>query len=293
MNQPERKSFAAVRCATLTLMAFALPHTALAADEAQTTITVETPRDHATIERDVRTFVNAIVVKPGDESLARWQSQIPLCPLVAGMSGNDGEYFLSRISKAAAAAGAPLAPAQCKGNYFIVFTADPEGVIKAWSKRDVHMFDDETDQGGTKIREFNAPQSVHVWYNAEYYQLDGTPLGNEEGRTSTSDRATRLEVNSYRVLSSVMAVVDTRRMKGVSFGQVAAYLAMVGLVEIRPQANVSEAPTILNIFSGLKNAPADLTVWDLSFLKAAYRTRITDKEQIAAIRTAMVQDIAH
>lgn len=293
MKQSERISIAAVRCAALTVMAVVLLRTALAADDVQTTITAEAPRDRATIERDVRTFVDAIVVKPGDASLARWQAQIPLCPLVAGMSGSDGEYFLSRISKAAAAAGAPLAPAHCKANYFIVFTSDPEGVIKAWSKRDVHMFDDETDQGGTKIREFNAPQAVHVWHNAEYYQLDGTPLGNEEGRTTTSARATRLETNNFRALSSVMAIVDTRRMKGVSFGQVAAYLAMVGLVEIRPQANVSEAPTILNIFSGLKNAPADLTAWDLSFLKAAYQTRITDKAQIAAIRTAMVQDLAH
>jgi hypothetical protein len=292
MQDSARKSVDAARCA-LAVAAFALLQIASAADLPQTTITVEAPRDHATVERDVRTFVDAIVVKAGGESLARWQSQIPLCPLVAGMPGSDGEYFLSRISKAAAAAGAPLAPANCKGNYFIVFTSDPEGVIKAWSKRDVHMFDDETDQGGTKIREFNAPQAVHVWYNAVYYQQDGTPLGNAEGRTTTSADATRLETNNFRALSSVMAVVDTRRMKGVSFGQVAAYLAMVGLVEIRPQANVSDTPTVLNMFLGIKRPPTDLTAWDMSFLKAAYRTRITDKAQLAAIRTAMVQDIAH
>jgi hypothetical protein len=255
--------------------------------------TVTAPKDRAAIEREVRTFVNAIAVKPGDESLARWQPQIPLCPLVAGMPGNDGEYILSRISKAAAAAGAPLAAEHCKGNLFVVVTSDPEGVIKAWSKRDVRMFGDEADQGGAKIREFNAASPVRVWYNTEFYQRDGTPLGNAEGRaTGGGASATRLEVNNYRALSSVMVIVDTRRLKDVSYGQVAAYITMVGLAQIRPDAGVGEAPTILNLFAAAGKAPPGLTVWDQSFLKAVYTTRITDRAQIAAIKSAMVLDVA-
>ena len=254
--------------------------------------TVVAPRDRAAVEREVRTFVNAIAVKPGDESLARWQSQIPLCPLVAGLPGSDGEFILTRVSKIAAAAGAPLAPEHCKGNFMVIVTSDPEGVIKAWSKRDVRMFGDETDQGGTKIREFTASSPIRVWYNTEYYKLDGTPLGSTEGRTNQSARATRLEVNNYRALSSVMAIVDARRMKGVSFGQVAAYVAMIGLAQIRPEADVNEAPSILNLFAGTGKAPPGLTAWDESFLKAVYGTRITDRTQLAAIKSAMVQDVA-
>jgi hypothetical protein len=254
--------------------------------------TVEASKDRAALEQRVRTFVNAIAVKPGDESLARWQNQIPLCPLVAGMPKADGEFILSRVSKIATAAGAPLAPANCKGNFFIVVTSDPEGVIKAWSKRDVRIFGEETDQGGTKIREFQSSSPVRVWYNTEFYQIDGTPLGNLEGRTGLAAKATRIETNNYRALSSVMAIIDTRRMKDVSFGQVAAYVAMVGLAQIRPEANVTEAPTILNLFGASGKAPPSLTAWDESFLKAVYQTRITDKAQMAEIKTAMVQDVA-
>jgi hypothetical protein len=254
--------------------------------------TVEATKDRAALEQRVRKFVNAIAVKPGDESLARWQNQIPLCPLVAGMPKADGEYILSRVSKIASAAGAPLAPANCKGNLFIVVTSDPEGVIKAWSKRDVRIFGEETDQGGTKIREFLSSSPVRVWYNTEFYQIDGTPLGNLEGRSGEAAVATKIDTNNYRALSSVMAIVDTRRMKDVSFGQVAAYVAMVGLVQIRPQANVTEAPTILNLFDASGKAPPALTAWDESFLKAVYQTRITDKAQMAEIKTAMVQDVA-
>lgn len=272
----------------LTLLAVTAP----AQDSKIDSTTVAAPRDRAAVEREVRSFVNAIAVKPGDESLARWQPQIPLCPLVAGLPGSDGEYILARVSKVATAAGAPLAPEHCKGNFFIIVTSDPEGVIKAWSKRDVRMFGDETDQGGAKIREFTASSPIRVWYNTEYYKLDGTPLGNTEGRTNQSARATRLEVNNYRALSSVMAIVDARRMKGVSFGQVAAYVAMIGLAQIRPEANVIEAPSILNLFAGSGKAPPGLTSWDESFLKAVYGTRITDRAQMAAIKTAMVQDVA-
>jgi hypothetical protein len=272
----------------LTLLAVTAP----AHDTKIDSTTVVAPRDRAAVEREVRSFVNAIAVKPGDESLARWQSQIPLCPLVAGLPGNDGEFILSRVSKIAAAAGAPLAPEHCKGNFFVIVTSDPEGVIKAWSKRDVRMFGDETDQGGTKIREFTASSPIRVWYNTEYYKLDGTPLGSTEGRTNQSARATRIEVNNYRALSSVMAIVDARRMKGVSFGQVAAYVAMIGLAQIRSEANVIEAPSILNLFAGPGKAPPGLTSWDESFLKAVYETRITDRTQLAAIKSAMVQDVA-
>jgi hypothetical protein len=276
----------------VTLALILLAITASAQESKIDSTTVVAPKDRAAVERDVRSFVNAIAVKPGDESLARWQTQIPLCPLVAGLPGSDGEYILSRVSKIATAAGAPLAPEHCKGNFFVVVTSDPEGVIKAWSKRDVRMFGDETDQGGTKIREFTASSPIRVWHNTEFYNLDGTPLGNLEGRTNQSARATRIEVNGYRALSSVMAIVDTRRMKGVSFGQVAAYVAMIGLAQIRPEANVTQAPSILNLFAGSGKAPPGLTSWDESFLKAVYGTRITDRAQIAAIKTAMAQDIA-
>jgi hypothetical protein len=278
-----------------TLLSIARAETPPGTDAAKSSIdsaTVMAARDRATVERNVGTFVNAIAVKPGDESLARWQPQIQLCPLVAGMPNSDGEYVLSRISKIATAAGAPLAPAHCKGNFYIIVTSDPEGVLKAWMKRDVRMFGDETDQGGTKIREFSAARPVRVWYNTEFYKLDGTPLGNNaDGRTNQSARATRIEINNYRALSSVIAIVDARRMKDVSFGQVAAYVAMVGLAQIRPEANVTEVPSILNLFAGAGKAPPGLSAWDESFLKAVYETRITDRGQLAEIKTAMVQNV--
>jgi hypothetical protein len=254
--------------------------------------TIEASPDRAEVERRVWRFVNSIAVRPGEESLARWENQIPVCPAVKGMSGEDGEYILSRVSKIAADAGAPLAPQNCKSNFFIVVTSDPDGVIKAWSKRDVTMFGDETDQGGTKIHEFHQTTPVRVWPNTQIFNLDGTPLGTVQGRANAAARATRIEINNFRALCSIIVIVDARRMKGVSFGQVAAYVAMVGLVQIHPEADVIDAPSILNLFVQGAKAPAGLTAWDAAFLKGVYRSRNTDKAQIAAIKSSMVQDVA-
>ena len=292
-RRPRLSAAIAMAFLLLGVAAAATPLPAEASRGAVDATTVVGQRDRATVEHEVRAFVDAIALKPGDESLARWQLQVPLCPLVAGMPKSDGEYILSRVSKIAAAAGAPLAPEHCKGNFYIIVTGDPEGVLKGLMKRDVRMFGDETDQGGATIREFMAANPIRVWHNTDMYELDGTPLGNDaEARTSDSARATRIEINNYRALTSVIAIIDVRRMKGVSFGQIASYVAMAGLVQMRPQANVGDAPSILNLFAGAGKPPPGLTAWDESFLRAVYATRSTDRGQIAAIKTAMVHDVA-
>jgi hypothetical protein len=258
------------------------------------TITVEAARQREAVERQVKAFVAQIAVKPHESSLARWQTVVPMCPLVAGLSREDGEFILARVSKIAAAAGAPVAPEHCKPNLYIVVSANPDELLKAWNKRDVWMFGDEPEQGGTKIRKFlNSNSPIRVWYNAELYSFEGTPLGNAEGRTDLRARATRLVFNETRDLTSALIMVDGPRAGGVNFGQLAAYIARVGLAEIRADADVAEVPTILQLF--LRSAderPAGLSSWDEAFLKALYHTGQTDKQQLGEIKSAMAQEIA-
>jgi hypothetical protein len=242
----------------------------------------------------VRTFVGQIAVKPYDSTLARWEPVAPICPLVAGLTRENGEFILARVSKIAAAAGAPLAAEHCKPNLYIVVSANPDALLKAWNKRDVWMFGDESEQGGTTIRRFlNSNSPVRVWYNAELYSADGTPLGNLEGRTTPRAIATRIVFNQTRDLTSALVMVDGPRARGINFGQLAAYIAMLGLAEIRANADVADAPSILHLFSRSENErPNGLSTWDQAFLKALYRTEHTDRQQLAEIKTVMVQEIA-
>ena len=265
------------------------------------TITVESARDHKAIERQVNAFVSGIAVAPRDQSLANWQNQTPICPLVAGLPREDGEYMLARVSKIAKAAGAPLAPKHCKPNFYVIVTSAADALLKAWSKRDTTMFG---DAAGTAIHKFlNASIPVRAWYNADIYNSDGTPLGNgdsqgsfdiSQARVNLHADATRIRFNNVRNLSSVIVVIDAARAKGITFGQLAAYVAMIGLAEIRIDARAADAPaSILQLFSDSRKVPPPgLSAWDEAFLKALYHTEHLDQRQISAIKTAMVQDVA-
>jgi hypothetical protein len=258
------------------------------------TITVEAQRDRTALEHQVGAFVSAIAADPFADSLARWQEPTAICPLVAGLPRDHGEFILARLSRIAGSAGAPLAPEHCKPNFYVVVTSQPEALIKALSKREPGMYGDGQ---GTKIRRFESESNpIRVWYNAQLYDDSGNPLvfvPGSENRQNLWARASRIEQSTVRDLTSILVIVDARRVKGVTFGQLADFVAMVGFAEIRVNANIGDAPTILRLFLGSGNPPpAGLSAWDEAFLKALYHTRHTDKAQLAAIKTSVLQEVA-
>jgi hypothetical protein len=264
------------------------------------TITVEAARAREKVAQQVNQFVSAIAVKRRDQSLASWQLEIPICPLVAGLPRADGEYMLTRLSQIAVSAGAPLAPDHCQPNFFVVVTSEPDALLKAWSKRDVYLFDNGDDHGYTEIRKFlDAKMPVRAWYNAEIYNSDGTPLKYEISgpfkgfRVTSHAVATHIRFNTVRNLASVIVLIDAPRARGISFGQLAAYVSMVGLAQINIDAKASDTPSILQLFSDAgRQAPTGLTRWDEAFLKGLYHSDHLDQQQILAIKTSMVKDIA-
>lgn len=263
------------------------------------TITVEAARAREKLAQQVNQFVSAIAAQRWDQSLANWQAETPICLLVAGLPRADGEYMLTRLSQIATSAGAPLAPEHCKPNFFVVVAAEPDALLKAWSKREIRMFENGDDHGYTEIRKFlNAKVPVRAWYNAEIYNSDGTPLTYGAGafngfRTTSYAVATHIRFNTVRDLASVIVLIDAPRARGISFGQLAAYVAMVGLAQIKIDAKVSNAPSILRLFSDPgRPAPTGLTPWDEAFLKGLYHSDHLDRRQISAVKTSMVKDIA-
>ena len=94
-------------------------------------------------------------------------------------------------------------------------------------------------------------------------------------------------------LWSVIVIIDARRAKGVGYNQLASYIAMIGLAQIRLDAKLGDAPTILRLFSDPEKAPPQgLSAWDQAFLKSLYNTNPSDKSQRLAIARSMEQEIA-
>jgi hypothetical protein len=263
------------------------------------TITVEATRERDAVRQQVSKFVSSIAVKRYEVSLADWQREIPICFLVGGLARSYGSYFLARLSEIAASVGAPLASEDCKPNFYVVVSSDPNALLKAWNKRDVSLFDSDDDFGGVEVRRFLESKSpVRAWYNAALYDSDGKPIFSQDfgiwqGMRVVPGRATRIRHSAVRDLRSVIVLVDAPRAKGVSYSQLAAYIAMVGLAEIKTDANVSETPSILQLFADSKQpAPAGLSKWDEAFLKGLYRTEHLDQDQLGDIKTEMVDEIA-
>jgi hypothetical protein len=263
----------------------------------------------------IRAFVNQIAtLQPdGAEGLARWLT--PVCPEVTGLPRQQGEFVLQRISEIARAAGVPLAGEHCRPNLFNFVTADPQRLLQAMEQRKRAVTFSNTALPLT-VHEFIAtPRPVRVWYNV--YPLthdDSAPTGGFSSALPCSfaqvidgalPRATTYcdmdSGDSSRVASTLLwkfsdvyVIVDRTRLQGVSLGQLAEYIAMAGLAELKPGAHFGDAPTILKLFDAApQEAPAAMSDWDQAFLKALYTTDQRSKIQRALIANGMVRDIVH
>ena len=104
--------------------------------------------------------------------------------------------------------------------------------------------------------------------------------------TNSWAQASHLTFNVCWAIYQVFVIVDPTRFKGVTLGQLADYVAMVGLSQIKADGRLGDAPTILTLFNRpAREASAGITEWDQAFLKAVYSTdqkSVVQKSEIAS-----------
>jgi hypothetical protein len=266
------------------------------------TVTVEARR-RKELEREVDHFVDSVTGHPRGEALARWDE--PVCPLVAGLPRQQGEFVLARLSQIARQAGVPLGGEKCTANLFVVLTGEPEVLLRKWWARDRRLF--MTRNGVGAIHTFlDTPRPVRAWYNAGLLSAEGLPassgvtmgglispaLGTSNVPTTTVHSASRLRYGAVPGLSSVIVVVDTRRLDGLNFGQLADYVGMIGLAQVRMDADLGSTPTILSLFRAAAARPASLSAWDEAFLASLYGSEQGSVMQLSSMEHAMLESIA-
>ncbi|HTB66005.1 MAG TPA: hypothetical protein VK727_07230 [Steroidobacteraceae bacterium] len=250
----------------------------------------------------VSAFVNAISVPAQGEGLARWH--MPVCPQVTGLQREDGEFVLWRISEVARAAGVPLAGEHCDPNLIVFLTLDPKQLLMDMEKRQRAVTFGHA--APVEIDEFIAtPRVVRVWYNSAVESPDNftpahgfPPFAQMTGQglvgnvTTDWEKASRVTRTVVRAFTRVCIVVDKGHLQGVTLGQLAAYIAMVGLAQIKPDAQLSDAPTILRLFDGTpQGALPGMSDWDLAFIKSMYATEQTVAVQRGEIARGMLREI--
>ena len=300
---------AASSCRCVLLVATALPGLCLSLASAAfadppPSVTIEAKRDREQLRREVNQFVDATIVKPhGDESLLRWKN--PVCPLVAGMKREEGEFMLRRLSEVARAVNAPLAGQSCSANLFVIVAGNPGGFLELWWRRDRRLFN--TEHGNAPVERFiQTPRPVRAWYND--YEVD-PDSGSEIGGLLTQSMGvgsgiqlkrgnmlppvgSRLTYTAVRAIASVIVVIDPQKVAQLNFGQLADYVSLISLAEINPDKDVGEVPSILKVFREPEGAaPQGLSIWDQALLQAVYTSTQKDRMQLSEIRTATMDAI--
>jgi hypothetical protein len=110
--------------------------------------------------------------------------------------------------------------------------------------------------------------------------------------TNSVGMATRLRHSAVPSLSSVIVVVDTKRVEKLNFGQLADYIGMIGLAEVNPDAEVGPVPTILRLFRTAPDPPQGLSAWDEAFLASLYGVDQGSVLQQLMMKRTMVSSLA-
>jgi hypothetical protein len=270
-------------------------------DTAETLQEVTVTANHIELEKRVSKFVYQIATLQNGEGLARWR--IPVCPLVAGVSQQEGDFTIRRISEIAREAGVPLAQEPCRPNLLVFVTPDARQFFSGMSMHTRLL----TFSGAhpSVIDEFiRTPRPVRVWYKTAMLTPDGKLLGDTDrieddsrqfgGAPLVAPETAYARISVIWGMSRVLVVVDQARLRGVSLGQFADYVALAGLAQIKVGAPLGDAPTILKLFDGTPQAASDgMSDWDRAFLKSLYGTTSTSKGQRMQIAHTIVRDMTH
>ena len=253
------------------------------------------------LEKKVSKFVYQIATLQNGEGMARWH--IPVCPIVAGVLQQEGDFTVRRIFEIARTAGVPVAAEPCRPNLLVFVTPDAKQFFSGMSTHTRLL----TFSGAhpSVIDEFiRTPRPVRVWYKTAMLTPDGKPLVETDrieddsqqfgGAPIIAPATAYARISAIWGMSRVLVVVDQARLQGVSVGQFADYVALAGLAQIKMGAHLGDAPTILKLFDDTPQAgPAGMSEWDRAFLKSLYATESTSKGQRSQIAHTIVREMAH
>jgi hypothetical protein len=290
-----------ISAVAVVLTAFAVQ---VGADTPQS-ITVQAQREQEKLRHDLDVFVSTAIVPPlnyGD-SLWRWKAEV--CPVVAGLNKQLGEYVLFRVSQIARKVGAPLGSETCEPNFYVIVSDDPALLLSKWWKRSPDLFGGEQ---GAKVKQFlDTPRPIRVWYNADTQGADGNFVTGLLDETSTRARpfnnefvvnvrpsflGSRITVSATRNIYSVIVVVDSNKVGGLDLGPLADYIGVIGLAQINLDKQLGDAPTILKLFTAPEETrPTAMTAWDRALLHALYSTRQTERIQTSQMETVALREI--
>ncbi len=249
---------------------------------------------------DVRGSIDQFSGAAGDGRIARWAA--PVCPLARGLPSGFNGFIEDRIKANATSVGALAGGRRCETNILILFTPSPNALAAALVKEKRIVLTGAGDRSSTgKLDRFVKDEDVaRVFRETEVapataggggageavdmsaalslsygYLAGATGTSGGSANQTTGARqfgggiASRLDGAGNAALERVIIIVDSRRTANLTAGQIADYLSLAALADVREPKTPFQPKTIANLFLAPNDVDA-LTNWDRAYLKALY-----------------------
>ena len=226
----------------------------------------------------VHDFVIELTDPPsGDHGYALWDDDI--CVGVENLEADSAQYIADRVSDVARQVGLRPEGPGCRPNIAIVFAADGQTLASRLVEDQPGLFRpyggvSGTTQGLAALNRFATSDAAVRWWQITMVVDDmgrvATVLPTSLSGPPTVRGANSLITNSvHDEMWASYIIVDASKLEGVTWRQIADYLAMVALAQINPEARPGGYDTILNLFSSSRPAPG-MTEWDEIYLQSLY-----------------------
>lgn len=250
------------------------------------------------VRQEARGFVTTFAAPSFNDQYARWN--LPICPVVQGLSPEHAKIVVDKIRLIATEAGARVAKPACDGNIVIVFTDDARAVYRKVAARRTQMFQYNavTPDEHKVLSESDMP--VRWWYGRALADAFGVPASHDRSPVAGGDfnsgsvmiygGGSNIRSNVRVDQTAVAALVDVKLAEGVRLDALAAYIGMVTLAAHRIPVRPVAVTSIVNLFDAERAPETDLTEWDRAYLKALYK--VPANLALAAQRAAISREMA-
>lgn len=221
-------------------------------------------------------FVGAVSERTDDGHIARWNS--PICPDVTGLRDDLNAYIEQTVTAVASAVGARTQGEGCDANIVVVFMREPAAFVQTLRRQRPAHFASLDLRDRDALAESDA--AARSWSVNELRTRDGRMVRQSNGpnidgnfeQGGSRGVASRISNELRADFSTVYILIDLDRLEGVTMQQLSAFAALQALTAADPDAAVGAGRSILSLFRPGAEPPADLTDWDVAYLRALYDT---------------------
>lgn len=264
--------------------------------------------DARRLEDAAEDYVDLVAAPARRRGLARWHEGV--CVGVANLEPALAQQLADQVSDVARGLGLRAHEPPCHPSVLIVATVDGASFARDFVAQRPILFrvgGTGMDRGPAALEAFMSEDRAVRWWHVSvptdsetglavvrlpgHITGDGTRIEDYAPVTAVN-APSRLNTQYIDVLKRVFVIVDVDRLNGATMEQLGAYIAMVSMAQVDPDADTGAFDTILNLFHDPAAAPTGLSGWDEAYLAGLYDSgseshRINQRSQVQAVADAI------